>query len=282
MNSVILYRRKIAGAIEDKEEIEAIDSIGLPRIHQRSNLKYFAGDTKIVVPRYYLWPFASEVILDIELMGCRAINDIRSSLWIRDCGEWSSSLHGLTPDTWNWNAYTSMLRDPGPVVLKGAEKSCGHKWLTHMYAKDRSSAVANYMRLMEDSMFSEEDIYVRRYEPLKRLQIQDENIFPNRPPCSEEYRFFVLDGKVICSGFYWSSYVDEMVNLPPHPSEVPIEFLQSVINRVRNDAPCLRLWVMDVARKVDGGWIVVELNDGCSSGLSNIDPKEYYAAISNL
>lgn len=282
MNSVVLYRQKIAGAIEDQEELEAINGLGVYLILQRSSLRAFVDERKTVIPRYYLWPFAAEVITDIELMGCKAINDIRSSLWLRDCGAWSGDLKGLTPDTLNWHTYADMLTDPGPVVLKGSEKSCGHKWLTHMYAKDRSAAVATYMRLMEDSMFSDGEIYVRRYEPLRKLEIHDENIFPNRPPCSEEYRFFVLDGKVICSGFYWSSYLDEMTNPEPEPSEVPDDFLKSVISRVGEVMPTLRLWVMDVARKSDGGWIVVELNDGCSSGLSSINPIEYYKAISLL
>lgn len=279
MNSVILYRQKIAGTVEDKEELGAINELGMSLIFQRSSLRSFADKNKVVIPRYYLWPFAHEVIRDIELMGCVAINDIRSSLWLRDCGAWSADLAGLTPDTWSWNTYASMLRDPGEVVLKGAEKSCGHKWLTHMYARDRKSAIETYMRLTEDSMFSDEDIYVRKYEHLRKLEIEDELIFPNRPPCSEEYRFFVLDGKIICSGFYWSSYVQEMKRKPPEPSDVSEDFLRAVIDRVREAMPSLRLWVMDIARKSNGGWIVIELNDGCTSGLSDIDPINYYRAL---
>lgn len=279
MNSVILYRQKIAGTVEDKEELGAINELGMSLIFQRSSLRSFADKNKVVIPRYYLWPFAHEVIRDIELMGCVAINDIRSSLWLRDCGAWSADLAGLTPDTWSWNTYASMLRDPGEVVLKGAEKSCGHKWLTHMYARDRRSAVETYMHLTEDSMFSDENIYVRKYEPLRKLEIEDELIFPNRPPCSEEYRFFVLDGKIICSGFYWSSYVQEMKSKPPEPSDVSEDFLRAVIDRVREAMPSLRLWVMDIARKSNGGWIVIELNDGCTSGLSDIDPINYYRAL---
>lgn len=33
---------------------------------------------------------------------------------------------------------------------------------------------------------------------------------------------------------------------------------------------------MDIAQKEDGGWVVVELNDGSMSGLSCIDPDELY------
>ena len=89
---------------------------------------------------------------------------------------------------------------------------------------------------------------------------------------SEEYRFFVLDGEVLCGGFYWSSYADDITE-PVSPDFVPEEFLFEVVERVRELA---RFIVIDIARTEEGNWIVVELNDGQQSGLCGIAPNDLY------
>ena len=38
-------------------------------------------------------------------------------------------------------------------------------------------------------------------------------------------------------------------------------------------------FVMDIARTAEGKWIIIELNDGQQSGLSNVDPEELYSNL---
>jgi hypothetical protein len=97
-------------------------------------------------------------------------------------------------------------------------------------------------------------------------------------PITKEFRIFVLDGSVMAGGYYWASHVDQVPEEEANFSQVPMEFVHSVINRVKNN---IRFFVLDVAEKQDGGWVVVELNDGQMSGLSCVDPKELYENMYN-
>jgi hypothetical protein len=45
--------------------------------------------------------------------------------------------------------------------------------------------------------------YVRQYIPLKNF-----GTGINGLPITEEYRFFILDGKIISSDFYWSEHLE--------------------------------------------------------------------------
>jgi hypothetical protein len=113
---------------------------------------------------------------------------------------------------------------------------------------------------------------VREYVPLRRLATG-----LNGLPISKEFRVFVLDGKILASGFYWSSHVDDLDHVPS-PSEIPAAFLQEVITRVGDN---IRFWVVDVAHTEAGDWIVIELNDGCMSGLSEVRAEALYCALAD-
>lgn len=39
------------------------------------------------------------------------------------------------------------------------------------------------------------------------------------------------------------------------------------------------LFAVDVAERADGGWIVIEVNDGCQSGTSMISPTRFYQEL---
>jgi hypothetical protein len=77
-------------------------------------------------------------------------------------------------------------------------------------------------------------------------------------PLTEEYRIFWLDGCPV----FWSPYWKE----GEYPvTEPPIDQFIQTAHAVRS-----RFFTMDVARRLDGEWMIVELGDGQVSGL----PKE--------
>ena len=94
-------------------------------------------------------------------------------------------------------------------------------------------------------------------------------------PISKEFRFFVAFGKVLCGAFYWSNSVED-IDEKPNVSEVPESFLQKVLDAVGDK---INFYVVDVAETESGDWIVIELNDGGQSGLSENDPDVLYAAL---
>jgi hypothetical protein len=130
-----------------------------------------------------------------------------------------------------------------------------------------------YSRLLDDTMISQQPIYVRKYVPLWKLGIGEWDL-----PITREFRFFVLDGKVLSGGFYWASHYEELLERGVAPSLLdpagfPEAFLQKAIERIDNH---VRFYAIDVAFTAELEPIVIELNDGQQSGLSMNDPVVLY------
>lgn len=164
--------------------------------------------------------------------------------------------------------------DTGPFVVKGETNSKRSLWKTHMYAANKREAIQVACRLMEDSLISEQRIYVRDFVPLETFGVGVDGV-----PIAREFRFFVLDGQVLCGAYYWANHTEFLAehNIPtPQASEVPQEFLKRVTEAVGAN---VRFYVIDVAKTASGEWIVVELNDGQQSGLSENEPEKLYGAL---
>ena len=82
-------------------------------------------------------------------------------------------------------------------------------------------------------------------------------------PVTKEFRFFVAYGKILCGDYYWQNYIDDLPEVPK-VSDVPIDFLQKVIDRIGNKS---NFYVIDVGQRQAGNCIVIELNDGQQAGL---------------
>lgn len=65
------------------------------------------------------------------------------------------------------------------------------------------------------------------------------------------------------------------------PSEVPEKFLNDIIEKIQgtqvSEPPTF--YVIDVAKTAENNWILIELNDGCMSGLSMNDPDILYSNL---
>jgi hypothetical protein len=241
-------------------------------IDARSKLAYTQIKPNVpVLARYSLLPNHKETEDLLKLFGDKVVNSYHEHRYIADLADWYQDLEDLTFKT--YFRLEDVPKDGGPFVLKGETNSKKFQWNTHAYAKDYKAASEVYSRLCQDSIIGDQSIYIREYVPLKKLQ---EGF--NGLPISEEYRFFVINGKLVSGGFYWASHVDDLEDIPD-ASSVPIEFLKQVIDRV--DDAC-NFYVIDVARTATGEWKVVELNDGQQSGLSCIDPEEFYTNLSNI
>ena len=88
-------------------------------------------------------------------------------------------------------------------------------------------------------------------------------------PLTKEWRIFFLDGTPILTTEYGETgdYGDAA---PP-----PLAPFAELARRVAS-----RFFTMDIARRTDGGWIVVELGDGQVAGLpEHADPLAFYRAL---
>lgn len=263
MASPVIYFR---ASLAEQEELDAARE-HFRVIEQRTHVK----PGELVIPRYSALPYNRELCTDITELGATPINSYREHCYVADLRNWYYDLGGLTPRT--WFALDQIPRDGGPFVLKGACNSRKHLWSTHMFAQDWQAARDVYLRLAEDTTIGVQAIYIREYVPLNKLA---QGL--NGLPIGEEYRFFCLEGDIVASGFYWSGHVDEL-DRAYKSDVVPQEFIRKVINIV---SPHVRFFVFDVARTAEGNWLVVELNDGCQSGLSEINPREFYRALAAM
>ncbi len=276
MQPTILFR--VQNSQQEKEEIQAAQDAGFKICF---NLGQVAKND-LVLGRYSFYPFYSWIVNSIEELDAKVFCNISSQDYVSDLGQWTRSLKELTPETWIFGDGSFNLAPEGPYVVKGACNSRKFKWNDLMLASNKQEAVNIACQLSDDGLIGQQKIYFRKYIELKQF-------LParwNSPPVSEEYRFFVFKQKIIVGGFYWSSHWEEIVEnyknwhsansaieyLPDH-NLVPKEFLQEVINRIGNN--CV-FYALDVARTAKDNWTVIELNDGQQSGLSMINPKEFY------
>lgn len=261
MTPTILYRR-LDNA--DPAEIDAIKSAGFKLTESRLDIK--PGD--LVIGRYSVLPFFKNLEFDINQLGAKLINSYKQHRYIADLKNWYEDLEAVTPKTW---FSLERIDYNGPFVLKGCTNSRKFQWDTYMYAKDVPTAANIAVELGNDSLIGYQDIVYRQYVPLKTYFNSIHGL-----PITKEFRFFVAYGQVISGGYYWSSQIEDLKEQGidiPDPSEVPINFLKHIIDKIYTSA---NFYTIDVAQTEQGHWLLIELNDGQMAGLSENEPYSLY------
>lgn len=217
---------------------------------------------QLVIPRYSVLPFGKELELDIKAQGSELINTFRQHCYVAEMRNWYYDFEDITPKTW---FRLQDIKGDGPFVLKGSTNSKKFSWRTHMFAFGRVSAGDVYMRLLEDGLTGTQEIVIRQFVSLRNY-----GTMPSGIPISHEFRCFFYKDRLLSKAYYWS-------NEDVHPEDnVPKAFLEDVASRGKDH---INFWVADVAQTEAGDWIVVELNDGCMSGLSRNDPDVLFSRL---
>lgn len=190
-------------------------------------------------------------------------------------------LAGSTPcSTWlrttaavSMDEVMEMLRPFGdrPVIVKDFVKSRKHEWYDACYipsAADRQAVervVRRFLQLQGDDL--NEGLVFREFMEFERLTTHSKSGMP----LIKEFRLFVLDGQVVLSAPYWEEgeYGNEV--------SPPLGTFREVIQQVQS-----RFFTVDIAKCVDGSWIIVELGDGQVAGLpERADVEALYRALAN-
>jgi len=228
------------------------------------------NENDFVIPRYSLYPFPKDQEREVLNIGAKLINSYSQHLFVADLQNYVESLKDLTPKTWN---RLQDLPDNTSFVLKGETNSKKSNWNKNMFASNKQEAGEVYSRLCDDALIGQQKIYIREYVPLITYFTGIGGV-----PITKEFRFFIAYGQVISGAYYWQNYAEEF-DVIPSINEVPKEFLQKVINRIGDK---INFYVIDVAQTQSGEWIVIELNDGCQSGLSCNDPEVLYSSLARV
>lgn len=257
MNPIILFRKDISSLEEFK-----IASEYFVVYENRCEIP----ERSLVIPRYSALPFYNELDIDLRINNSILINSYNQHRWIANF-EYYDILEKYTFKTW---FSLKDLPDNKSFVVKGSTNSKKHSWNTKMFAKNKKEAIKIYRELSEDSLIGQQDIIFREYVPLVTYEIGINGL-----PFTNEWRFFFYKENLISYGYYWS--IAEDID-----REIDLEALSLAKEIANICSDYVNFFVLDIAQKEDGSWVLVEVNDGSMSGLSCIDSNIFYKEFSKL
>ncbi len=229
------------------------------------NFRTEIPERSLVIGRYSCLPYYSELEKELALKKSVLVNSYEQHRYIADITNWYEDVKDFTPETFTeW----SNLAD-GKWIVKGKTHSRKHQWKTHMFADGREQLMEVIKKLMDDLTISQDGLVVRKYVPLKRLDTAINDL-----PIVNEYRLFFYKENYVTGGFYWSNYYSDLRD--KYPLEAPEEALKFAKQIAKIVSLKTNFFVLDVAEKENGGWILIEINDGQQSGLSCIEPDDLY------
>jgi hypothetical protein len=218
---------------------------------------------RLVIPRYSLLPFPHELERDIKLQGGKLINSTLEHQYIANFDYY----HDVA--LWTPRSYFDLQqvpKDGGPFVIKGRTNSRKHQWLSKMYATDYKDLLQKYWALNDDPLIQDQGIVIRDFVKLKNF-----GTGINGLDFANEWRFFFYKKTLLSYGYYWSSgeTIPDKSSLDPACIAKANEIAETVSENVN-------FFVLDLAQTEKGDWILIEINDGSMSGLSENDPEELY------
>lgn len=197
--------------------------------------------------------------------GVRLVNDPAEYARCHHLPESYSAIESMTPKSvWvrldedlSIDHVMEVLRPFGgaPVVLKDFVKSRKHEWAEACFipsSADRAAVgrvVARFRELQGGDIAG--GLVFRAYERFEPIGTHSKSGMP----ITREYRIFFLDGMALAVLQYWDE--GDYSGEPP-----PLDRFGSIAARVGS-----RFFTMDVVRRVDGEWRIVELGDGQVAGL---------------
>ncbi len=156
----------------------------------------------------------------------------------------------------------------GSYIVKDYVKSRKHEWYDACFIpniRDKCNTekiITNFVERQGDALVG--GIVLRKYENLRKIGYHEKSGMP----ISEEYRAFVLAGKVHVVENYWEKNMDLKL------SEEELNWLDGIAAKVRSN-----FVTIDLARRADGTLIIMELGDGQVSGLQEISAGTFYKSF---
>lgn len=255
MTPVLLFRKDIT----TEEEFDVAKKY-FPVYEYRSEVPA----ESLVIGRYSTLPFYKELEVDLLNNNSKLINSFQQYNWIANF-EWYEALRDYTFQTW---FRAQDLPDDGTkFVVKGRTNSRKHEWNRLMFAENKQRAIEIMLALNEDSLIAPQGVVFRKYEPLVTYEIGNNGL-----PFTNEFRFYFYKGSVVSYGYYWTM----AQNIERKLSDKGLQFACEIGKIV---AEYSNFYVIDIAEKASGGWVVVEINDAQMGGLSEIKPDDFYSTL---
>jgi hypothetical protein len=250
----VLFRQSLA----DEGEFEVCKKY-FRTVEQRSKVLDLDD---LAIGRYSVLPYYRELERDLP---CRLINTHEQHCWIADFAYYEA-VKDYTPETW-YSSNFYQCEHPGPFVVKGTTNSRKLHWDEQMFAPTKRDAIQLTKTLYQDSYIGSQEIIFRKFVPLR---VYETGMFGL--PFSNEWRFFCYKQQVLSHGYYWSSASEETIKR----AKITQEGFDLVNKLMPIVSKHVDFYVLDIAETAEGDWILIEINDGQMSGLSENNPDKMY------
>lgn len=266
-----------------------------------------AKNRNIVIPRFRAIPFGEELEEEVNIQGGELLNSYKMHRNIANIRNWVHLLRtdsieesfdetgkkikvsaNLTAEVFGVNDIPYL--PDNEYFVKGETNSKKNDWFNSAYANNVESLSHVVGNLSKDQYIGSQEIVIRPFQKFRQL---GEAV--DRRPVFNERRVFVLDGKVMSEAYYWSSFPEwkDISDASVAPNTLSGEEYQRALQEaIRVTKHLARFYVIDMA-EVDSkqrqkdlaenpdafAWQVVELNDGCMSGISENDPETLWKNV---
>lgn len=224
----------------------------------------------LVICRFSALPFYNELCQDLKLLGSEPINTFAQHQYIANF-DYYWDIEDLTFPSWERLSDIPRSLHNQAFVVKGRTNSRKGQWLEKMYAPNFLAASRIATELATDGLIGQQGVIARQFIPLETFETG-----ATGTPFTNEWRVFYYRGKRLAHGYYWGGLSDwsHVDRATPDFELNGLKVADEAAQRVKDTAPFV---VVDVAKTAEGRWLVVELNDGCQSGLNDvIDPEVLY------
>lgn len=261
-NPIVLFRSN--GSWEQESEFRAAAQ-HFPITRQRSCVP----PNSLVVARYSALPFYNELEKDLANNGSKLLNSTAEHQWISSF-DYYNDLKEFTPNSWDDSNFHTCSH-PGPFVLKGRTNSRKAQWSKRMFAQTRAEVYDIASELANDPLIGPQGIIYREYVPLRQFEVCP----LSGMPFSNEWRLFFYKGHLLSNSYYWTCASDETIAKADLPTP-GFELAYKVADIAKRHTT---FFVLDIAEKEDGGWVVIEVNDGQMAGCPETHWEEMYSSL---
>lgn len=203
--------------------------------------------------------------------GYQLINTPKQYLACHHLANWVKLLKGFTPKT---EIVSANIEDAVKVlptfgtsslVIKDFVSSQKHNWHEACFIPDASDTtqarkiISKFFELQNEVDGIQGGIVLREFIPLRSIG----NHPKSGMPLSQEFRAFVLNGKVVSNSKYWE-YGNYSNDLPPE------KFLQKIVKIISEHS---NFFTIDLAQTSSGDWVCIEVGDGQVSSLPDLADK---------
>lgn len=262
-------------------QIYLLDHDELLRGNTKKALRKIPQGTGSII--YHGWMMIPEVYYnfytELTNKGYTLINSLEQYLNCHHFENWYSLLKEMTPASVivKSNDIKEIIKalpqfGKSSLIIKDFVSSQKHAWNQACFILNASNipeaekVITRFINLQNEVDGIQGGIILRKFEPLKSIGKHPKSGMP----LSQEFRIFVLNGKIISNSRYWE-YGEYSNNQPPN------ELLLKIISKISSKS---NLFTIDVAQTIDNDWICIEVGDGQVSSLpENGNKKEFYSAL---